>query len=153
MKVVFLDFDGPIIPRCAYSPENQRPGGYPSCVAELNRITDTTGAVIVVSSTWRLDGLMKTRERLNAWGVKADCIDVTPRLCRGNGDYRELERGHEIQHWLDNYEREPVDSFVILDDDKDMVHLMPYLVHTPFDYGIRARHADKAIAILNALQS
>lgn len=152
MKIVFLDFDGPIIPQLCWEhpgPDGKRQKAWPACIEQLNRVTDTTGAVIVVSSTWRLDGLMKTRERLKDWGAKADCIDVTPRLRRAPDDFQELERGHEIQYWLDHYEREEVESFVIFDDDRDMVHLLPRLIHTPFKTGITAEHADRAIAMLS----
>lgn len=154
MKVIFLDFDGPIIPLLCWQnggKDGKRAKAWPSCVAALNRVTDTTGAVIVASSTWRLDGLMKTRERLKEWGVKADCIDVTPDLTLKPGNSTVLiavERGHEIQHWLDHYEREEVESFVIFDDDKDMAHLLPHLIHTPFETGITAEHADRAIEML-----
>lgn len=45
IRIVFLDFDGVI---------NKGAGPWwPECVAELNRITDATGAKIVVHSTWR----------------------------------------------------------------------------------------------------
>jgi hypothetical protein len=154
MKVVFLDFDGPLIPIMSHQcPRVSGKGAqaWPSCVAALNRITDATGAVIVVSSTWRADGLMRTRERLTEWGVKADCLDLTPYLKdrTDGGVWIGVPRGREIQAWLDGYGREPIESFVILDDDKDMEHLMPFLIHTPFDAGLTEADADAAIARLD----
>ena len=158
MKIVFLDFDGPIIPilshhkrKAAYEAGDKTPlAAWPACVTALNRITDTTGAVIVVSSTWRADGLMRTRERLAAWGVKADCIALTPYLNRKteSGDWEPIPRGLEIQKWLDDYERETVESFVIIDDDQDMEHLLPRLIHTPFEFGLTEEDADRAIEML-----
>lgn len=72
MRIVFLDFDGPIIPIMSHT--NHRVSGkgtqaWSACVLALNRITETTGARIVVSSTWRWDGFEKTNERLKDWGV------------------------------------------------------------------------------------
>jgi hypothetical protein len=121
-------------------------------VEQLNRITEATGAVIVVSSTWRADGITKTRERLSEWGVKADCIALTP-YCNerdpATGLFKGVPRGREIQKWLDDYDRHEVESFVILDDDSDMEHLLPRLVHTPFEEGLTEAHADRAIAMLS----
>jgi len=156
MKVVFLDFDGPIIPMASHQPPYRIPGSgaqaLPCCVDQLNKITDATGAVIVVSSTWRADGLMKTRERLHKWGIKADCIAITPHMDERDpksGLWISHPRGQEIQKWLDEYDREEVEAFVILDDDSDMEHLMPYLVQTPFETGITEDHTAQAVALLN----
>jgi hypothetical protein len=157
MKVLFLDFDGPIIPIMSHKcPRVSGKGAqaWPSCVAALNRITDATGAVIVVSSTWRADGITKTRERLKQWGVKADCIALTPYLDKKteSGLWAAVPRGLEIQKWLDDYGRHPIESFVILDDDKDMEHLMPFLIQTPFEVGLSEADADRAIEMLNTQQ-
>jgi hypothetical protein len=43
----------------------------------------------------------------------------------------------------------PVESFVILDDDADMEHLLPRLVQTSMDDGLQDRHVEKAVEILN----
>lgn len=152
MKIVFLDFDGPIIPLQSHKEKmgsGKAAQAWPPCVAALNRITETTGAKIVVSSTWRADGITRTRERLKEWGVTAPCIGLTPYM-----DERDTEtglwvshpRGHEIQKFLDDCAT--VKSFVIIDDDRDMEHLLPRLVHTPFDIGLTEAHADRAIAML-----
>jgi hypothetical protein len=160
MKVVFLDFDGPIMPALSHRKRiAQHEAGdhtpltaWPACITALNRITATTGAVIVVSSTWRADGIMRTRERLREWGVTAKCIALTPYLYRKTecGLWAAVPRGLEIQKWLDEYERETVESFVIIDDDKDMEHLLPRLIHTPFECGLTEADADKAINMLLA---
>lgn len=86
-----------------------------------------------------MDGIDKNRRRLRKWGVTGKVIGVTP--VRNN-----LERGHEIQEWLDSHSG--IESFVIIDDDKDMAHLLPRLVHTPFATGLEECHADAAIAML-----
>jgi len=155
MRVIFLDFDGPIIPIMSH--KNPRVSGkgsqaWPSCVDAINRITDATGARIVVSSTWRADGFMKTKNRLKEWGVTGKMIGMTPDLAnRGPVLWNSVPRGLEIAAWIKQYteDREPVESFVILDDDKDMEHLMPHLIHTPFEVGLTESDAEEAIKRLN----
>ena len=147
MKVVFLAFDGPIIPRLSYPPSGKQASAWPSCVAALNRITDTTGAKIVVSSVWRADGLMQCRKNLRGLGVTGPVLGITPHLFDGQ---TQLRRGHEIQAWMDDYEREEIEAFVILDDDSDMEHLLPFLVKTPFETGLTEEHADAAIKLLTS---
>jgi hypothetical protein len=154
MRVIFLDFDGPIIPILSYPPSGKQARAWPPCVAALNRITDATGAVIVVTSTWRADGFMKTKERLSDWGVTGDMIGITPDLTnRGPVLWNSVARGFEIQQWLDTYDRYPIEAFVILDDDKDMEDLMPFLIHTPFEVGLTEADADLAIKMLKGEES
>jgi hypothetical protein len=141
MKIVFLDFDGPIIPKQSH--ETRRPlesKAWPSCIAALNRITKTTGAQIVVSSAWRGSGLKEMQNLLESWGVTGDVTGVTPILCGET-------RGKEIAKYLKKFPK--VESFVILDDDDDMDHLKPFLVQTPFSTGLTEKHADRAIKVLN----
>jgi hypothetical protein len=68
------------------------------------------------------------------------------------GIYAAEARGQEIQAWLDGAPRYgiEVESFVILDDDSDMVHLADRLVKTSFETGLLDEHVDRAIAMLVA---
>jgi hypothetical protein len=157
VKVVFLDFDGPIITLMSHvSPRVSGKGAqaWPSCVAALNRITDATGAYIVVSSTWRAGGFKKTKQNLEEWGITGEMISITPDLAhRGPVLWNSVARGLEIQKWIDDWESDTdhsLESFVILDDDKDMEHLMPFLIHTPFEIGLTEEHAQRAIEMLSA---
>lgn len=51
MKIIFLDFDGVLtIPATGFN------YGHTTAIRELNRITTTINAVVVVSSTWRNGG-------------------------------------------------------------------------------------------------
>jgi len=157
MKVIFLDFDGVLCNvesisegyKSRISPEQDPYGPDAECVAALNRIIEQTGAMIVVSSTWRKSRKPNAsmRETLNRWGVKGEVVGTTPVL---HGDeYAYKRRGCEIQQWL-NTVRTPVTSFVILDDDSDMAHLRHRLVQTAMPEGLTEADADRAIAILNA---
>lgn len=153
MKVVFLDFDGVLCNHESISagyknrtaPEQDPYGAHADCVAALNRIVEQTGAMIVVSSTWRKDKTpnARMRETLNRWGVKGVMAGCTPALGYGR------IRGDEIQQWI-NTTRTPVTSFVILDDDSDMGNLRHRLVRCDHVVGLTEADADKAIAILNA---
>lgn len=155
-RIVFLDFDGVLVNHKSWHVRsNGHATGDPSCVEALNRITAKTGAEIVVSSTWRLGTpVAELRGILKSWGVEASVIGATPCLIRDirrNGvELAAAEpRGKEIQKWLDEHgQRWEIESFVILDDDSDMAHLMPFLVNTQFDTGLTMADAERAIAIL-----
>lgn len=140
MKIIFLDFDGVLVNR-----ETLRGGGFPGyghpgCVAALNKILAATKAHIVVSSTWRSEGLEAVRDHLRRWGVKGQVVDITGQ------DF--AARGTEIHNWL---EKNPdVKDFVILDDDSDMEPYMDRLVKTDFERGLTAAHAKTAIALLSS---
>lgn len=148
MKVVFLDFDGPIIPLQSHHPIHRelQEKAWPPCVAALNRITDKTGAKIVVSSSWRTPGAKYCKDLLKKWGVTGEVIGVTPEHPYAPGK----TRGGEIQEWLDTAldNGACMQGFVILDDDEDMAHLAPHLILTPFNVGLTEVDADNAISIL-----
>lgn len=153
MNVIFLDIDGVLNNHGCYRPGNIDQFGRcpdPSCIAALNYVVSETGAVIVVSSTWRISGVQKMRETLQHWGVSGFVFDVTPRLETAKGDITlSVPRGREIQTWLDRIKDfTEVDRFVILDDDSDMEHHREHLVQTDFEYGLTMAHARMAIAHL-----
>ena len=146
MKVLFLDFDGVL-----NNSKHQSSIKYGSsavkidifdadCINQLKRILDATQCKVVISSSWRrffdYDNLVDLFLR---YDIHDTIIGTTPRLA--------TYRGNEIQAWLDS--NPGVEKFVILDDDADMVHLLPHLVQTNWDYGLTEKEADKAIEMLN----
>jgi len=163
VKVVFLDIDGvlvtdetihmPLVPVDGDTGLPFRRLGYPQfdkqCVQRLNRITETAGAVIVLSSTWRILPSEEEWERLKRYlsqvGIVAPVVDRTPRVGPANEDGFKT-RGMEIQAFLDVHPE--VDKFIIIDDDSDMDHLMPRLVLTYWDYGLEESHVGQAISML-----
>lgn len=161
MKIIFLDIDGVLISRASSSAPLKsidRPAGAdPSCVSALNTITDATGANLVVSSMHRLGvPLVRLRELISGWGVKAPVVGKTPRLHVNRiVSERTIEvsapRGTEIQKWLDQHEGSRFDPecFVILDDDCDMEHLSHRLVKTQFEPGLTMADAELAISMLS----
>jgi 16S rRNA C1402 (ribose-2'-O) methylase RsmI len=150
MKVLFLDIDGVLNSHQSIR-MFFRQAGMPSSGAAIHfcpisssnlqeimaRIPDLK---IVVSSTWRIGNTLETmREELRSSGIDLNrVIGMTP-------VFRNLsrERGLEIQKWLDDHPE--VSEFVIVDDDSDMLHLMPKLVQTDTRLGLMW---DKAADIL-----
>jgi hypothetical protein len=139
MRIVFLDFDGVLIPMDGTT-ISRKPA--PSCISALNAITEQTGAQIVVSSSWRnVASIDKLRALLKRWGVKASVIGVTPSI---HG--RDISRGQEIAAWL-KANRDGVE-FVILDDDSEMRPLSAYHIQTDKRRGLTGDDADRAVSLL-----
>ena len=160
-RVVFLDVDGVLVNtesqrmvRIA-SPIGRIPSADPVCVAALNRITDVTGAELVMSSSWREEGDTDLLAGvLAAWGVTGTLIGKTP-VIEAQWDGRVLlpgsTRGDEIQAWLQSA-GSTLAAFVILDDVNDMEPLRHRLVQTNSEAGLTTRDADRAIAMLSSLE-
>jgi len=152
MKVLFLDVDGVLNSHDWFRLRGNRQTGIdesrwwierlvfdldPRAVARLNIILERTGAVCVLSSTWRIvRGLDPTREALVKRGFAGQLVGATPDLAgaaSAGGIYIGATRGAEIQAWLD---ANPCERFAIVDDDSDMGPLLPKLVTTSTDYGL-----------------
>lgn len=179
IKVIFLDFDG-VLNSSQFMTQEHEAGRLkgssmmselidPKAVALVNEIIKKTGAVVVVSSTWRLGRIeidpskpinwetgenlrLKTpkdlEDILKRKGFEGEVIGLTPRL----GGKERPQRGDEIQDWMDEYQEEvgPISAFVILDDDSDMVHLTSKLVQTHWETGLLPEHVP---AVLQHLAS
>lgn len=156
MKVLFLDIDGVLNHEKHYKwlMETDEPTPlqrvYPysefnpeSCKI-LNRIIDETDAKIVLSSSWRLDGINRMNSLFKHFGLPR-IYDITPSLCIRFGS---LCRGKEIDKWLS--EHPEVTKYVILDDDTDMEeYQLPFFVKTnPYKDGLNNDIANKVINIL-----
>lgn len=141
---MFLDFDGVLS-----SVANGYRGLDPSNVARLNVLCESTGATVVVTSTWRRGGLMSCRTLLRAAGFTGRVFQCTPiiEMRQPSGLYLTVTRGQEIQAWLDGC-GDRVERFVILDDDKDMGELAPYLVRTDPAVGLMDADLERAVDVL-----
>jgi hypothetical protein len=141
MKVIFLDIDG-VLNSLDAIVETGSYGGftpiYKKHVEVMKYIIKHTDAKIVISSSWRLG---RTTQQLQELLPMLPIIDRTENL--------NIARGFEIQKWLDMNKSLNIESFVILDDDTDMVHLKNKLVLTKYDYGLTYVEAIKAIKMLN----
>ena len=123
MRIIFLDIDGVLNVYC----EGRDQFGctfHTNFVENLRNIIDKTGAKIVISSSWRTDGLDVMKELWKYRDLPGEVIDVTPDsydlINEGKFEfYDQVERGHEIQDWLDKHKE--VTNYVIIDDDNDML--------------------------------
>jgi hypothetical protein len=156
MKVIFLDVDGVLNSTDFFHRKYEERGGRaPKNLREhdqldldaikcLNAIIERTGARVVISSTWRLRKDFRQIIRLlKRQGLKGRILGRTPRLS-GEG----IVRGHEIAAWLFSQIDWP-EGMVILDDDSDMAHLMPWLVKTDNAMGLCLPHIELAVEMLN----
>lgn len=115
LKVLFLDFDG-VLTSDAYTQkcvlEHRRENLFgidwfdPECVAALRKIVDETGAVIVISSSWRELGLDKLIHLWNELDMPGELYGTTPEWV--------LTKKEAIRQWLSDNQ---YDTYVILDDD------------------------------------
>lgn len=149
MKIIFLDFDGVMVPAKQSFEDYYYCGITPSkeAVTTLNRILKETEANIVVSSILRfgqdIEGLQKL---MDEWGVDGKVIGKTPHL------FPNVKRGDEIKDWIKTFEadEDTVDSMVILDDRTDMCEYVNCLVNTNYYVGLQEKHGDEAINLLNS---
>ena len=139
--VVFLDVDG-VLNRAGYRPDTSV--GLSSWIeaelgARLTALVCATGAVVVMSSSWRLGrSLEALRAELRTAGVDVPLVDVTP-------DRPGQPRWVEIDAWCSA--SQPT-RFAIIDDEPDMGPLAPYHVRTRMLTGLDAAAADAARALL-----
>jgi hypothetical protein len=159
VRVIFLDFDGVLNSHAWMRADSKRAeregtgvmGLDPSAVSRLNWIVRETGAVVVVSSSWRygrsVEELKGILERVGFYGV---VLDKTADWSRdeSRGIYVEQERGDEIASWL--HGRPEVESFVVLDDDSDMTAVQDRHVKTSFAGGLLDEHVERAIQMLGS---
>lgn len=118
MRVIFLDIDGVLSDR-----SNGCRTFNDMAASQIALLCHETRAVIVITSAWR--GGDNLHSELRRTGLMPYAIGETPRIDFKNG--RRLERGDEIQAWL-NEHRPYIDTFVIIDDDADMGKLRPRLI-------------------------
>lgn len=157
MKIIFLDFDGVLNSNQSRQKTGHKGFGAeqldPAAVTRLEKLVQSTGAKIVVSSSWRhIFSLSQIRGFLARTGAPRAAAAVIDRTPTGMGN-----RGGEIQDWLDleseritvNPEHDRVMSYVIIDDDNDMTpQQQPRMIHTNPQYGLTDQDVVNAISIL-----
>ena len=156
MLAIFLDFDGVL---------NKGSGpGDPVLVERLNLITDRTGAVLIIHSSWRWGRSVTDLTRvLRSWKVKGTVHDAAPSpmfyktpggIYVTDGDFERFrgsilskdERCIAIQKWLDEHPG-TVERFVILDDSPALGHFVgtPEFIQTETSTGLTHSQAEYAI--------
>jgi HAD domain in Swiss Army Knife RNA repair proteins len=153
-RIVFLDIDGVLNNPGCYSDLGRKASGTharPLCYAidALNRITDETEALIVVSSTWRLAmPFCELYHIMKSWGIRGQIIGSTPKSAYNNGVILVSQsRGGEINAWLKDHE---VASFVILDDETNLAPVGHWHVQIAGSVGLTMENADEAIAMFHS---
>jgi len=160
MRIIFLDIDGVLNKALVASNSESSdvlkvlPYGWmnKSLVENLNKITDETGAKIVISSAWRCSGLGENKKMLKVFGVTGEVVGQTPHLGQHS------VRGNEIKAWLyENKEVLGADSFnfkqyVIIDDSSDMLlEQAEHFIHTDAYAGLSNHAAHRVKLKLNSL--
>lgn len=169
-KVIFLDFDGVVNSernitylRKAGLPVSDRYGYLfdPDAVDNLRRIVDATGAAVVITSSWRLEGLERMEAMWHERELPGFILGATDRMAPGaewpfsgqtTADPAAMARaakGEEILNWLNNQPRQGC-SYVIFDDEAEFLpEQIPHFIRTNPYTGITRTDAERAIAILN----
>lgn len=144
-KVIFLDIDGVMNSVTTPFGDRRRLSTFldPSNVAVLNQIVRATGAVVVVTSTWRLTmSIEQLRGHFEEAGCVAEIVDVTP-------DLDAYRRDREVRAWL-AAQREPPRRWVILDDDPELDASPDTLVRIDQLVGLSARELPRVLELLGA---
>ena len=153
-RIIFLDFDG-VLNTEYYQGLLQFQGKQwqdehgaffdPRAVRQLKRVIDTTGADIVVESSWKYLGLEAMQELWRVRNLPGRVIDITPSLT-GNAS-----KGEGISAWLSEYVT-PDTRYVIIDDEYVVLDSqIPYFIWTNPYEGLTEDQANRAISILNRL--
>jgi hypothetical protein len=170
-KYLFLDFDG-VLNTMEYQTALQWKGerGYddygtlfdPYVVKCLEHIINKTAAKVVISSSWRLDGIDRMRELWKARLLPGEVYGVTPVL--DELFFKSLDGGHdtfsvipygtrglEIGEWLRIHPAKDglQYNYAILDDGDDfLLTQSEHVVITEPETGITEEIAEKVIEIL-----
>ena len=163
MKIIFLDIDG-VLNVIGQGVDEYGQKFHKHLEDNLRYIIEKTGAKIVISSNWRTSGLKIMKEMWQHRNLPGEVIDVTPTefdvVNRGTCEFYDLvDRGFEIQQWIDDH-REEIESYCIIDDNDDMLpSQMDNFVMTSnntdhedcvdIGYGLTRKCAERVIEILN----
>lgn len=134
-KYLFLDFDG-VLNTTGYAKRLRKEGidpfdefgamFDPDAINNLRSIVDQTDCKIVLSSTWRNEGLMRMRALWKDRNLPSELYSMTPILI--STTYQDARNGQmfnipernakalEIQAWLQKNAKDPFE-YIILDDE------------------------------------
>lgn len=151
-SIIFLDFDGVLNTEQYHaqlavdgkpSKDTWGPLFDPRAVANLRAIIDSTGADIVISSSWRYIHRLGSLRMM--WEVRELPGEISDTLPCG-AQY--ISRGEDIECWLDRHGRP---DYVIIDDVDDFFPSQHdrYVEINPI-VGISEANAERAIKILNS---
>ena len=125
----------------------------------LKELIDTTGAQVVLTSTWcrgwfcienGLDQNASDREDIRFFNaLQNKLLEYGLELMIYTEDFG--LRGKEIEKWLSDWQGEPIEAFVILDDldEREMHPFGDRLIQTYLHEGLAPEHVKKATQLLN----
>jgi len=173
-RVIFLDIDGVLNHQrghedgeCSYDCNEGYQKFSTTSKGLLNQLIEKTNAEIVISSTWRCDGLERMKEIWKLEDMAGEITGITPHFSI-NG-YGSAPRGCEIESYLKNQgfrhinyseekQREYMDksniaNYIILDDDSDMLFCQRnHFINTlppPRNYsGFNQKFYEQALVVL-----
>jgi hypothetical protein len=161
IKIIFLDIDG-VLNVIGQGHDEFGQKFHQHFEDNLRWIIEETAADIVISSSWRSAGLDEMQRMWSQRNLPGNVIDITPNevdvVARGTCEFYDLvDRGHEIQQWIDDNQ---IEKYVIIDDDPDMLDSqLNNFVQTSnnqdhpdcidIGYGLTRQCAAEAIKILN----
>lgn len=135
--IIFLDIDGVIADAVSYKKEEDMLNR--TCIKNLNYLVSKLKAKVVISSTWRYEGIPRLNYKLRKAGLKKDIFGITGSSSKG--------RGIQILDWIrDN--KYKGDYLVIDDDSFDIVDSIPrdkfmHLKKGWFKHGLNMRYVNK----------
>lgn len=166
-RFIFLDFDG-VLNTGRYQRELQARGEMgrdafgplfdPQAIDALRMLMDRSGAQLVITSSWRTEGLAAMRDLWQSRSLPGEVTDVTPFYLYGAYYTSPQEepfmgftpdcRGLEIAEWLTRH-AEPDVSYVILDDEEDfLLRQASRLVRINPETGLTPTDVRKAMIVL-----
>lgn len=145
--IIFLDFDGVLNSISWYKRREKKKHATrlefklhefdPECIELLNKLCQDINAKVVISSTWRIDGLDACRNYLSLSGGTFEVIDIT-------GQSQSRHRGLEIEKWLTDNKPNDFLEYVIIDDDDDMLPSQyTNFFQTKFEVGLTEEICDR----------
>lgn len=152
MKILFLDIDGVILSGRALWATNDHTHLEAEAIKMLNEVCERTGALVVVSSTWRRDARCRSRLLDAGFTGRFHRDWRTPLPHEVAAKWRSRNRGGEIADWLSRHRE--VSRYAIIDDDSDMLPKQKRaFVQTVFADGITAAHVEQLVAILGEVET
>ena len=149
MKIIFLDIDGVLNTGGAdalypWVHVLNHKNWHKSAVKRLDWLCKKTGAVVVISSTWRKLG-MSSVEWWNSEFYQAGARHISVIDCTGNA--HNGFRGREVRDFLLDCDSLQVEKYLCIDDDSDFYPYQPR-VRTKCNLGLTQGNAWEAYAIL-----
>lgn len=146
MKYIFLDIDGVLNTKASWS---TKPYDLDTnSISVLGDICKKTGAIIVLTSTWKT-GFVKNTDK-NTWTPQIQDLanklsEVHLTIYDKTPDWKSKSRSDEVAAYLKRY---PAEKYVILDDDLSLFTEYKNLYHVNCVTGLTNQDAKKIIKLL-----